>query len=45
MIFCIKIETLTNLQLGATLKNSGNKIFKKDNLNNLQEFKEKLQII
>ena len=35
-----KIETLTNLQLGATLKNSGNKIFKKDNLDNLQEFKE-----
>ena len=35
-----KIETLTNLQLGAILKNSGNKIFKNDNLNNLQEFKE-----
>jgi len=35
-----KIETLTNLQLVSILKNSGNKIFKKDNLNNLQEFKE-----
>ena len=38
--FLFKTKTLTNLQLGATLKNSGNKIFKKDNLNNLQEFKE-----
>ena len=38
--FLFKTKTLTNLQLGATLKNSGNKIFKKYNLDNLQEFKE-----
>mgnify|MGYP003547974691 FL=1 len=38
--FLFKTKTLTNLQLGATLKNSGNKMFKKYNLDNLQEFKE-----
>ena len=38
--FLYRTKTLTNLQLGATLKNSSNKIFKKYNLNNLQEFKE-----
>ena len=38
--FLYRTKTLTNLQLGSTLKNYKYKIFKDENLNNLQEFKE-----
>ena len=38
--FLFKTKTLTNLQLGNILKNYKYKIFKDENLDNLQEFKE-----